>query len=125
MKRSLFFASVLVVGTMIAVAGCGSTTKSASSYGNQSMPTASAVATTGSSITIENFMFSTASVKAGSTVTVTNKDGVSHTVNVNGTKIDVTVPGGGSATFTAPTKAGTYPLTCDFHHSMHGTLIVQ
>ena len=55
---------------------------------------------------------------------MTNQDGVAHTVKVNGTPVDVTVSGGGQATFTAPATAGTYPLTCDFHPSMHGTLTV-
>ena len=55
---------------------------------------------------------------------MSNQDSVAHTVKVNGTSIDVTVSGGGHATFTAPAKAGSYPLTCDFHASMHGTLTV-
>jgi len=57
-------------------------------------------------------------------VAVQNADTAAHTVNVNGTNIDVTVPAGGEATFTAPTKPGDYPLTCDLHSSMHGTLTV-
>jgi plastocyanin len=55
---------------------------------------------------------------------VTNQDSVAHTVKVHGTPVDVTVSGGGQATFTAPAKPGTYPLTCDFHRGMHGTLTV-
>jgi len=73
---------------------------------------------------ISGFTFSTITVKPGATVTVTNADTVAHTVNVNGTTIDVNVAGGGQATFTAPTKPGNYPLTCDFHKSMHGMLTV-
>ena len=74
---------------------------------------------------ISGFTFSTLTVTPGATVTVTNADNVEHTVNVNGTSIDVTVPGSGKATFTAPTKPGSYPLTCDFHKSMHGMLTVH
>jgi plastocyanin len=73
---------------------------------------------------ISGFTFSALTVKPGATVTVTNADAVAHTVNVNGTQIDVNVPGGGQATFTAPAKPGSYPLTCDFHKSMHGMLNV-
>jgi plastocyanin len=36
----------------------------------------------------------------------------------------VKVPAQGQATFTAPAKAGTYALTCDFHKQMTGTLVV-
>ena len=69
-------------------------------------------------------MFSELTVSAGATVTVKNQDSVAHTVTLTGTSLDVKVPGGGQATFTAPTAAGSYPLTCDFHASMHGTLTV-
>jgi plastocyanin len=75
-------------------------------------------------MTISGFAFSTLTVKPGTLVTVLNQDNVSHTVKVNGTNVDVTVAGGGHATFTAPAKAGTYPLTCDFHPDMHGVLTV-
>jgi len=49
---------------------------------------------------------------------------LSGAVNVNGTTTDVTVDAHGTATFTAPDKAGTYPLTCDLHPTMHGVLTV-
>jgi len=73
---------------------------------------------------ISGFTFSAITVKPGATVTVTNADTATHTVNVNGTQIDVTVPVGGQASFTAPTQPGSYLLTCDFHKGMHGTLTV-
>ena len=73
---------------------------------------------------ISGFTFSALTVKPGATVTVTNSDTVAHTVNVNGTHIDLNVPGGGQATFTAPMTPGKYPLTCDFHPRMHGLLTV-
>jgi plastocyanin len=63
---------------------------------------------------ISGFTFSAITVKPGATVTVTNADSVAH----------LNVPGGGQATFTAPTKPGSYPLTCDFHPRMHGMLTV-
>ena len=73
---------------------------------------------------ISGFTFSAITVKPGATITVTNADSVAHTVNVNGTHTDLNVPAGGQATFTAPTKPGSYPLTCDFHPRMHGMLTV-
>jgi plastocyanin len=75
-------------------------------------------------LTISGFAFSELSVSAGEEVTVQNDDPSEHTVNVNGTDIDVTVPASGDATFTAPTKAGDYELTCDFHATMQGSLTV-
>lgn len=121
----------LALGAVLLVAGCSSsptsTTPAAGAYTRPS-PSASAsttAAAAGPTMDISNFTFSRITVKPGATVTVTNADGATHTVNVNGTQIDVTVPGGGQATFTAPTKPGSYPLTCDFHRSMHGVLTVS
>ena len=64
-------------------------------------------------------------VKAGTKVIVRNADAVTHTVTADdGTSFDVTVNGNGSATFTAPSKPGTYKFHCRIHPQMHGTLIV-
>jgi plastocyanin len=75
-------------------------------------------------LTISGFAFSPVTAKAGQTVTVVNEDTAEHTVNVHGTGLDVTVPGGSDATFKAPAAPGDYELTCDFHPDMHGTLTV-
>lgn len=64
-------------------------------------------------------------MKPGEEVAVTNADSAEHTVTVTGTDIDVTVPASGDATFTAPSELGDYPLTCDFHAAMKGTLTVS
>ena len=82
------------------------------------------MADTGAVITIANFAFSDATVKAGQEVTVTNTDNVDHTFTIASEKVDVNVPANASASFTAPSKAGTYALTCDFHPSMSGSLVV-
>ena len=75
---------------------------------------------------IDSFKFMVpASVKAGSTVTVMNMDGEAHTVTADaGSAFNVKVPGGGMATFTAPSKAGRYPFHCSYHSDMHGVLVV-
>ncbi|MFI5099770.1 MAG: cupredoxin domain-containing protein [Actinomycetes bacterium] len=111
----------LAAAALSLTAGCSAATSAAGS------PVASASSTTagsGPTLVISGFAFSTLTVKPGVQVSVSNQDSVAHTVKVNGTSIDVTVSGGGHATFTAPAKAGSYPLTCDFHASMHGTLTV-
>jgi plastocyanin len=38
---------------------------------------------------------------------------------------DADINGNGQTTFTAPAKPGSYPYHCEYHGSMHGTLIVQ
>jgi plastocyanin len=43
----------------------------------------------------------------------------------SGNAFDSTQPSGGSSSFTAPTKPGSYPFHCTIHPFMHGTLVVQ
>lgn len=114
-------------------------TTACSSYANSSsqphlgLSGASAVVLTGSSsshspssITINNLAFSgPVSVAAGATVKVVNNDSTTHTVTADsGRAFDVTIQPGGTATFTAPSKAGPYPFHCKIHSTMHGALTV-
>lgn len=108
-----------VVGTLIltmAMTGC--------STDSSSTPTPSISIDAATTIVISNYGFSTINVKSGAMITVVNKDGVDHTVNVNGTDIDPQVGAGETKTFRAPEKPGSYKLTCDFHQAMRGTLKV-
>jgi plastocyanin len=86
------------------------------------------------SIVISAFEYSgDLTVKTGQVVTVTNADPVApvpvvHTLTDKQTALFNTgpiQPGGGTATFTAPTKPGSYPFGCLFHLFMAGTLVVQ
>jgi plastocyanin len=124
MNLRIVTASALTVSALVLIAGCGSTTNIGSAYNAKPAATKAATTTGGDTITIASFAFSDASVKPGATVTVKNTDSVGHTINVNGTKVDLNLDGGASGTFTAPATPGTYQLTCDFHKSMRGTLIV-
>jgi plastocyanin len=105
---------VLVAGLAVAAAACSSSGSKASS--NKSGA---------STIAIANFKFSDISVPAGSTVTVSNNDTTNHTVTADdGKSFDVAVDQGKTATFTAPSAAGTYKFHCKIHSTMHGTLTV-
>jgi plastocyanin len=109
MQRRLF-TLFAVVALAVGLAACGGSSKNSSS---------------GSQITIDSsFNFSTASVPAGATVTVKNDSTTQHTVTQDGGGFDVTVDGGKTATFTAPSKPGTYKYHCKIHSFMHGTLTV-
>jgi plastocyanin len=99
---------------------CGSTTQGAANGAAGTSSTAAATAT----LAIGNFTFSPLTAKGGDTIMVTNADAVEHTVTIASEGIDVKVPANGQTTFTAPTRAGTYALTCDFHKQMTGTLTV-
>ncbi len=80
-------------------------------------------------VDIQNFTFSPSSitVKAGTTVTWTNKDSTAHTVtlanNPNLVFDSGSLKQGDSYSMTFK-KAGTYDYTCDFHSDMHGTIVV-
>ena len=108
----------IVIGLVaFGLAACGSSSKAST----PSTPIAPS-----STITISNFTFSAATVKAGATVTVDNtQSGVTHTVTADNGEFDTgNVDGGSTKTFTAPSKPGTYKFHCNVHASMHGTLTV-
>ena len=142
-KPELF--TIAAAGLIVGLTGCGApatTGSQANSAPSQmSSPTTSAPATSTSPdaapsasasaaepvlITIKDFKCTMpASVAPGSKVTIKNADGQSHTVtSATRGAFDVTVEGGGSATFTAPTAPGSYPFVCTFHGNMTGTLVV-
>jgi len=83
------------------------------------------VATT--TVSIEDMAFSpaTITVKKGDTVTWTNKDSVSHTVDgdTQGTMESDTLAAGDTYQYTFD-QAGTFAYHCDFHSSMKGKVIV-
>jgi plastocyanin len=73
---------------------------------------------------IKNFNYTIpATAKPGQKFTVRNDDSVAHTFT-SGSAFTVKVAGKGSASFTAPSKAGTYKITCDYHPAMHATMTV-
>jgi outer membrane protein OmpA-like peptidoglycan-associated protein/plastocyanin len=78
----------------------------------------------GSTVAISNYGFvpETLTVTAGTTVTWTNKDPVTHTVKFDDK--DQTIATGASFTRTF-TTAGTFSYICGIHTSMKGTVVVK
>ncbi len=65
-------------------------------------------------------------VPPGATVTVRNEDQAIHTVTADNRAFNTgNVSRGVTATFTAPTRPGTYPYHCMFHNYITGTLTVS
>ena len=119
-------AVVLVLAAALLLAACSSGGGSGSSSGRARRVACTATST--KSITISNFMFSPmrASVAPGSTVSVTNKDSVTHTLTATDGQFDTGDIGPGQTkTFTAPSKAGTYSYICNIHQYMMGTIVVS
>ena len=106
---------LVVAALALSLAACSSSSKSSSSKSGSSS----------SDITVKDFQFTTKSVKAGAKVTVHNDGPSTHSVTADAGGFDVTIDSGKDATFTAPSKAGTYKFHCTFHSQMHGTLTVQ
>jgi plastocyanin len=119
-------AVVLVLGAALLLSACSSGGGSGSPASGAS--SGSGATTSTKSITISNFMFSPmhASVAPGSTVSVTNKDSVTHTLTATGGRFNTGDIGPGQTkTFTAPSKAGTYNYICNIHQYMMGTIVVR
>ena len=114
---------------LLLAAGCSSSSNSTGSSGASTAATSSAT-TAADTIVIQNFAFSpaTLTVAPGTTVTVVNKDAVTHTLtSTASTRAFDTgdVAAGSSTTFHAPATAGTYSYICSIHTYMHGTLTVS
>ncbi|MDH3684550.1 MAG: cupredoxin domain-containing protein, partial [Acidimicrobiia bacterium] len=78
-------------------------------------------------ILIRDFAFSAGTtVGTGRAITVTNVDGVAHTLTASSGLFDTgNLAGGATATLTAPGTAGTYSFFCAIHPSMRGSVTVQ
>ena len=65
-------------------------------------------------------------VTPGAVVTVANPSDQTHDVVVMGGLVKtMAIKPGGSTSFVAPSKPGSYTLTCDFHVDMRATLVVS
>jgi len=122
-KLYVGLAAVLIVAVaVVAVIISGSGHNAAPTHASQS-----AVAT--NTVAIQNYMFSpmVIKVKAGTKVTWTNQDAVSHTVMADTASSDtptsMDINKGQSYSFTFK-KAGTYTYHCFPHPYMHGTVEV-
>jgi plastocyanin len=116
--------TVVALGVVVAatLTACSSTTPN----GASSAP--KVVATKSDAITIRNFAFrpATLTVAPGATVTVTNKDSVTHTLTSDsGAFNSGNIPAGSTVHFTAPSKSGSYPYRCNIHQFMTAVLHVS
>ena len=140
MKSSKVIIIVVLVVIVAGVAAVALTrNKKAPATSSTPPPTTSSSSTTSTStnssstatdsVTIQNFAFSPASitVKVGTKVTWTNKDGVSHSITAD-TASAYAPDGqlfGQNQTFSFTfSKAGTYTYHCTPHPYMHGTVVV-
>jgi plastocyanin len=123
--------SVAALAACVALAGCSASRPAASSSASMPpMPSASVTApaapVSGNQVSIDGFAFvpATLTVKAGTTVTWTNRDEEPHTVASSDGSFHS--PGMGTgATFTHTfSAAGTFDYVCSIHPMMHGSVVV-
>lgn len=109
---------VLILGLVAVLAATACTNDSESTPGPE--------AVSGPMITIFGNQFTVPStVSPGATITVRNRDEAEHSVTAaTPPPLDVEVHGGETATFTAPTSPGSYPIYCRYHPTMKATLVV-
>jgi plastocyanin len=110
-----------------ALTACGGATHAATkaAAASPAPPAEAAVAT--SAVTIDNFSFAptAVTVKAGTTVTWTNKDEEPHSVVSSEEPMHSPTLAGSANSFTHTfAKPGTYHYNCGIHPFMHGTVEV-
>ena len=112
------FALLLVVLALVGAA-CGDDDSTATTAAGTTG------ADSGATIVIEDFSFDgPATVEAGTTITVENQDGVTHTWTASdGTFDSGNISGGGSFQATLDTP-GEYDYTCTIHPDMQGSITV-
>lgn len=129
MVRYSAFVVSIALGT--ALAGCGSSSDKASDKttpaGSTSSSAAASSPATAAGITIKDFQYTgQLTVKAGQKVSVKNDDATTHTLTEKGKLFDTgDIAAGGTRTFTAPTKPGTYSVYCLYHPTMLATVTVR
>ncbi len=118
--------------SLLALAACGNDEATEANEGSGGRPPAAqeqppqAEAT--DTIEIEDFEYlpPTATVQAGTEITWRNLDTTAHTASSeDGSTFDTGgIDDGKTGTVTAP-EPGTYEYICEFHPTMHGTLVVE
>jgi plastocyanin len=121
------FASIFMISIFMISNSCSKST----AYNTPTTGTTGGTGSTGgpgaNQVFIQSMAFNPVSitVTAGTTITWTNKDAISHTVTSDSKVFDSgTISGGGTYSFTFAT-AGTYSYHCSFHPSMVASVTVN
>lgn len=131
MKRVRIAWAALAVALILASCGGDSADQTTTTASDQPTTSAASGATSSpsgatASITIADFAFTGPdSVEVGTTVTVTNEDGVAHTFTSEDDVFDSDSIGTGESFQFTFDEAGEYTYFCEFHPQMTGTLTVE
>jgi plastocyanin len=130
-KSRPFFRLVTLSAVLVLLTACGSGSGDSGATAS-APPTASTssgpgTASTGSTVEINNFMFTpkTLTVPAGATVTWKFDDSTQHTVTADDNSFTSQVLGSGQTYTHTFTSAGTVNYHCSIHTFMTGTIVVK
>jgi plastocyanin len=130
-KSHPFRGLVALLAALALAAACGSGSggggATPSAPATASASSGSATAAAGSTVEINNFMFTpkTLTVPVGTTVTWKFDDSTQHTVTANDNSFTSPALGGGQTYTHTFTSAGTVDYHCSIHTFMTGTIVVK
>jgi plastocyanin len=138
-KSRPFFRLLALLAVLVLVTACGSgssgggaaasasATASATASASASMSSGSGTAVAGSTVEINNFMFTpkTLTVPVGTTVTWKFDDSTQHTVTADDNSFTSQVLGSGQTYTHTFNSAGTVNYHCSIHTFMTGTIVVK
>jgi plastocyanin len=125
MKRTLLMVCLAILASFLIVVSCskGGSGYSSNNNGNNPPPTGNA---NSASVTIANMSFGgDLTVKAGTTVTWTNNDYMTHTVTADGGTFNSGDMGYGATFSHTFNTAGTYAYHCKYHSGMTASIVVN
>jgi plastocyanin len=116
MKKRVFYSALILLSGILFIYGCSK------SYNAPPMTTGAAA-----SVSIVNMGFSpdTLKIKAGTTVSWMNNDGMTHTVTSTTSLFNSGNLGAGVTFKYTFTATGTYPYYCVIHPGMKGVVVVN
>jgi plastocyanin len=118
-KKIFYFAVAMLSGVILVVYSCGKSYNApAPAPGNNGVT---------ASVNIQNMAFipDTLRVKAGTTVTWSNMDGMTHTVTSSANLFDSGSLAAGHAFYYTFASAGTFNYVCVLHSGMKAVIIVN
>ena len=113
----------MIAGALL-LGACSSTPASKGATGSSSSGSSAG----GTEITISNFMYQPMklTVSPGATISVTNKDQVTHTLTaIEGQFNTGDIGPDQTKTIKAPMQPGTYQYRCNIHQYMMGSIVVE
>ena len=118
MQRNRRLATLAAALLLVIAPACG---------GGGDEPAATAAGGGVSTVSIDDFVYKPAelTVKSGTTVTFTNKDGFAHTVTAKDRSYDSENLDEGQSFEHTYDEPGTYEYFCAIHNSMTGSVVVE